>query len=84
MDRQEIQDFLLQLRRRANRRGSKLMVIIVSCCFSTNNVQDWKTSPYRGPGSVVSLPKEMSLRVSGDDVPNDLPWVLEWVEWLSD
>jgi len=29
---------------------------------------------------VASLPKEMSLTLSGDDVPSELPWALEWVE----
>jgi hypothetical protein len=32
-----------------------------------------ETSPYRDPGSVDSLPEEMSLTVSGDDVPSELP-----------
>ena len=42
MGLREIWDFLLRLHRWANRRGSKLMVIIESCCLSTNNVQGWK------------------------------------------
>jgi hypothetical protein len=33
---------------------------------------------------VVSLPKEMSLMLSGDNVPSGLPWAVEWVERLFD
>jgi hypothetical protein len=33
---------------------------------------------------VVSLPKEMSLALSGSDVASGLAWALEWVERLSD
>jgi hypothetical protein len=28
-----------------------------------------KTSPYRGPGNVASVPRKISLTVSKDDVP---------------